>query len=341
MSPLADRLHAAAIAELVDLATTASGGPVALLSLDGELMAGTRPAAGSRRTHPVVLDGMAAGTVMGPGDADPSLLMLLSRSLELAVGAAHEAASRARFAEELAIGRRIQSALIPRRFPEVEGWDFAAAYEPAREVGGDLYDAFALRGRTDRIGLLIADVTGKGIPAALLMADVRALLHAATDNADGPVDALGRVNRILVAERATSLFVTAALLVVDTTTGAVRYGSAGHESPLIVRSDGTVEMLEAEGPLLGAFAKATFQECWAQLGPGDAVVLYTDGVTETRDVGRSFYGEAAFEASLAAASGHPALGIRDAVMAPLRAFRGEAEPFDDLALLVMARHPGP
>ena len=127
---------------------------------------------------------------------------------------------------ELAIGRRIQQSLLPRFLPEIEGWTFAAGYEPAREVGGDLFDVFQLRGRPDLVCLLIADVTGKGIPAALLMADVRALLHAAADNADGPADALGRVNGILVRERATPLFVTAALLVVDTASGGdpVRVG---------------------------------------------------------------------------------------------------------------------
>ena len=115
------------------------------------------------------------------------------------------------------------------------------AYEPAREVGGDLFDVFHLRGRPDLVCLLIADVTGKGIPAALLMADVRALLHAAADNADGPGDALRRVNGILVRERATPLFVTAALLVVDVASGAVRFASAGHEPPLVARFRGGID----------------------------------------------------------------------------------------------------
>ena len=104
---------------------------------------------------------------------------------------------------ELAIGRRIQRSLMPRRFPSLPGWEIAAAYDAAREVGGDLYDAFLLRDRPGCLGLVIADVTGKGIPAALVMADVRALIHAAADHGGGPAVTIDRVNRILVSERAT------------------------------------------------------------------------------------------------------------------------------------------
>jgi hypothetical protein len=104
---------------------------------------------------------------------------------------------------ELAIGRRIQRSLMPRRFPAIDGWEIAAAYDAAREVGGDLYDAFPLRDRPGCLGIVVADVTGKGIPAALVMADVRALIHAAADHGGGPALTLSRVNKILVTERET------------------------------------------------------------------------------------------------------------------------------------------
>ena len=136
------------------------------------------------------------------------------------------------------------------------GWRFSADYEPAREVGGDLYDVFGLRAGGDRVVLLIADVTGKGVPAALLMADTKALLHAAADNATGPADALARVNRILAIERRSARFVTAAMAEVDAGSGEVRLAIAGHEPPLVVQADGLVEEMEVSGPILGAFAGA-------------------------------------------------------------------------------------
>jgi phosphoserine phosphatase RsbU/P len=339
---LDDSQHAAAVVELLALAADAAAGvPIAVVGADGTVIAGTPPPEPPAVAHPIVLEGGPAGRVIAGEGAPASLVMLLARSLELAVGGAHRAAAQARMAEELAIGRRIQAALIPRRFPEVPGWSFAAAYEAATEVGGDLYDAFLLRGRTDRFALLVADVTGKGIPAALLMADVRALLHAAADNAEGPADALGRVNRILVRERATSLFVTAALLVVDPASGMVRYASAGHEPPIAVRLDGgQLVELDAKGPLLGAFDAAVFEERTDRLEPGDALVLYTDGITESRDAAREFFGEARLTIALAAAPGEGAAAIADRVMEAVRGFRGGAPPFDDLTLLVATRDRG-
>jgi sigma-B regulation protein RsbU (phosphoserine phosphatase) len=171
------------------------------------------------------------------------------------------------------------------------------------------------------------------------MADVRALLHAAADNAAGPADALGRVNRILVEERATSLFVTAALLAIDVDSGEVRYASAGHEAPLVARAAGRIDRLDAAGPILGAFADADFAEESTVIEPGDAVLLYTDGLTEARDAGRHFYGEEPLLATLRGSCGRPAEAIKDALVADVLAFRGEAEAFDDLTLLLVERRP--
>lgn len=344
MGTLDDLLADDALAGLLALASAAAGGaPIGLTDTDGRLVAGRSPGPIAARRHPIELDDRIAGAVIGDETVPAELLAFLARALELALAGARDHADRARVGQELAIGRRIQLALLPRRFPEVEGWTFAADYEPAREVGGDLFDAFRLRDRADRFGLLIADVTGKGIPAALLMADVRALLHAATDNADGPADALRRVNTILVRERVTSLFVTAALLVVDSATGQVRYASAGHEPPLVARCAGGLDRLEAAGPILGAFGDAAFEERTVALDPGDAIVLYTDGVTEARDEGHGFFGEERLIDCLAGACGRPANEILRAIVDGVRSFRGPAEPFDDLTLLVAehAREGGP
>jgi sigma-B regulation protein RsbU (phosphoserine phosphatase) len=340
MSALDELLDPGALAGLLGLASAAAGGAaIGLIDREDRLLAGRSAGAIPPRRYPVTHDGRVVGAVISGGAIAPELLVLVARAVELALTGAQDQADRARVANELAIGRRIQLALLPRRFPDVDGWTFAADYEPAREIGGDLFDAFPLRGRTDRFGLVIADVTGKGIPAALLMADVRALLHAAADNADAPADALGRVNRILVHERPTSLFVTASLLLVEAATGQVRYASAGHEPPLVARCDGRLDALEATGPILGAFADGDFEERTARLEPGDALVLYTDGVTEARDTARRFFGEERLRAAITGACGRPAGEIVRAVMDDVRAFQGDAEPFDDLTLLVVERRP--
>jgi serine phosphatase RsbU (regulator of sigma subunit) len=329
-----------AVSGLLDLASAAAGGSgVALLDEAGVPVAGraTDDVAPAGPSVPVMLDGERVGTVTTEPGASRAVLVLVARTVELLLDTGRAHADRVRLAEELSIGRRIQAALVPRRFPDVTGWSFAAEYEAAREVGGDLYDVFPVRGRSGIVALLVADVTGKGIPAALLMADVRALLHAAADHADGPADALARVNRILVTERATSLFVTAAMLIVDAASGEARFASAGHEPPLVARSAGGIEALEQPGPLLGAFAGATFHEGSTRLDPGDALVLYTDGVTETRDPARAFYGEERLRDRLAGVCGRTATEILAELSGDVRAFRGSAEAFDDLTLLVARR----
>ena len=240
---------------------------------------------------------------------------------------------------ELAIGRRIQISLMPRRFPTIEGWEFASAYEPAREVGGDFYDVFRLRDRRECVGLVVADVTGKGIPAAILMADARGLIHAAADHGTGPADSLGRVNRILVDERASGLFVTVAHGVLDANTGRLVIARAGHDPLHILRADGRLEILEPPGRLIGMVADLEIEPLATTLEPGDAFIGHTDGVTEARSTDGSFYGEERFRALLASVAGSSAGAIVDAVVTDVAAFRGRAEPSDDLTLLVVRREP--
>ncbi len=310
--------------------------PIGLVDTEGRLLAGSPVPAGAHAL-PVHLHDTIVGHVEYDAAVPRDVVALVCTSLELAIRGARHHASEERAANELAIGRDIQRSLLPRHFPEVEGWRFAADYEPAREVGGDLYDVFRIRGDREDVALLIADVTGKGVPAALLMADTKALLHAAADNADDPADALGRVNRILAVERRSSLFVTAALAAIDTDTGDVRLASAGHEPPLVVRADGTLDAVLARGAILGAFAGATYEPASSRVGPGEVVVLYTDGITDTRDAAGVFYGEARLRGVLAGLTGASADDVRRVVVDDVRAFRGDADLFDDLTILVAER----
>jgi serine phosphatase RsbU (regulator of sigma subunit) len=252
----------------------------------------------------------------------------------------HESvASRERFEHELAIGKRIQRSLMPRRFPHLDGWEIAAAYEAAREVGGDFYDVFPLRDRPDEIGLVVADVTGKGIPAAILMADARALVHAAADYASDPALTLAAVNRILLEERATSLFVTIFHGRIRRSTGLLRYASAGHDPMAVLRADGGLQWLDAPGRMAGMNLDLGAESREVVIEAGDSIVLWTDGVTEARNVERGFFGEERLAALLRAQAGRPAAEIVEAVTGSVRDFRGEAEASDDVTLLVVRRLP--
>jgi serine phosphatase RsbU (regulator of sigma subunit) len=241
--------------------------------------------------------------------------------------------------QELAIGRRIQISLMPRRFPEIPGWEIAAAYEPAREVGGDFYDVFRLRDQPGSIGLVVADVTGKGIPAAILMADTRALIHAAADHGGTPVETLTRVNRILISERSSGLFVTVAHAVLDSATGRLQLALAGHDPIHVLRADGTLDVLDPPGRLIGMVADLEAEPVDLVLEPGDALVAHTDGVTEARSVDGGFYSEERFRALLRSLAGAEASAIVAAVDADVAAFRAGADPSDDLTLLVVRHRP--
>ena len=189
------------------------------------------------------------------------------------------------------------------------------------------------------IGLVVADVTGKGIPAAILMADTRGLIHAAADHSDDPAETLARVNRILVDERASGLFVTVAHAVLDT-----RHRPPDPRPGRPRPAPSPAGRRPARGPRAagppdrdGRRPRPDLVEL--ALEPGDAFVGHTDGVTEARSADGSFYGEDRFRALLTSLAGMPAAGIVDAVVADVAAFRGRAEPSDDLTLLVVRRQP--
>jgi serine phosphatase RsbU (regulator of sigma subunit) len=288
-----------------------------------------------------ILLGRAPGEpLFTPGDkrlvasvASQAALALERAELQRAVG------DRRALDQELAIGRRIQLSLMPRTFPDVPGWDVAAAYEPAREVGGDFYDVFRLRDRAGEIGLVIADVSGKGIPAAILMADARALIHAAADHGDGPIASLGRVNRILIAERSSGLFVTVAHAVLETATGRLVLVRAGHEPLHVLRASGELEVVEPPGRMIGFVDDLAAAPAEVRLDPGDAFIAHTDGVTEARSVDGTFYGDVRYERLLGRLAGADASTIVRTVVDDVTAFRAGADPNDDVTLLVVRHRP--
>jgi sigma-B regulation protein RsbU (phosphoserine phosphatase) len=183
-------------------------------------------------------------------------------------------------------------------------------------------------------------VSGKGISAALLMAFVRPILRTAMDRSGDPVAALERTNWILASERHTGLFVTAVAAAIDLDTGEATIANAGHELPIVVRADGTIAEIEGGGPLLGAFGRLDAEPARVQLGPGDRLLLYTDGVTDAQSPAGERFGLERLLAAIGAVARDPS---PDALVASITnavtTFRGTAEPADDVALLVAGRSP--
>jgi len=209
---------------------------------------------------------------------------------------------------------------------------------PAKEVGGDFYDFFLID--AERLGFVIGDVSGKGVPAALFMAVSRTLLKATALQGLPPERCLEQVNRILAAESVNCMFVTVFYGILNTRTGEVVYCNAGHNPPFILRHDGRVEAMEMTGGLvLGVFAKATHQAKQIMLQSGDGLLLYTDGITEAMDPDSNEFTESRPEASLKRFTGFSLNEIIQGVLDDVRAFSAGAPQADDMTMLVLRAWP--
>ncbi len=241
---------------------------------------------------------------------------------------------------DLAIAREIQQAILPRvfpPFPEYSGvLDIAASMEPAKDVGGDFYDFFRID--DDRIGFLIADVSGKGIPAAIFMAVSRTLIRATGVNGGSPADCITRSNKLLAAESVDCMFVTVFYGILNVKTGEVSYCNAGHNPPYILKRDGQVEVLPTQqDPMMGAIDGIVYHEDSLQLNPGDALVMFTDGVTEAMNKDNEEFGEKRLEDTIADVAMHNCQQINDAIKADVAAFTDGAEQSDDITVLALKR----
>jgi phosphoserine phosphatase RsbU/P len=185
--------------------------------------------------------------------------------------------------------RRIQRKLLPNVIPQIDGWEIAASWQPAAGVGGDCYDV--VRFGETRLALSIADVVGKGIPAALLMSNLQAAVRAFATDAAQPGELCQQVNRILCGNIGEGRFISFFYCVVDDDLGALTYANAGHYPPILVRADGSVERLIPGGAVLGVFADAGYEQGSVAVRSGDRLVLFTDGITEARRADDQEYGE--------------------------------------------------
>lgn len=249
-------------------------------------------------------------------------LLALLRELQASV---HTRELFASLQQELEIARRMQQAILPRAAPPTPRVRLDATMIPAREVGGDFYDWFLLD--DNRLALVVADVSGKGVPAAFFMAVTRTLLRSTAAFVAHPAQVLARLNDELAAENDETLFVTLFYAVLDLRTGQLDSVNAGHNPPLLRRADGSVQALpRGRNPMLAAQAGLQFQADRCQLAPGDALLLYTDGITEAQDPAGALFGEPALVAALSTAGDQPV----QALVAAVRAFENGAAQADDI-----------
>ena len=249
--------------------------------------------------------------------------------------AAHEAlVKQERLERELELARQVQQSMLPHSFPPVRGYTIAAHNEPARQVGGDLYDMIVLD--DDHFAIVVADVADKGMPAALYMSLTRSLLLAEARRTLSPRDTLTNVNRLLLELGEMNGFVSVIYGVVECSSRKFTYARAGHERPILLRN-GVVETLDGEGTVLGVVDEANLRlsEEQAQLQPGDCLALYTDGLADVLDSFGHFSGLDQLKRLMQAQSGLDADSLCKAVFRGLGNYRGPAEQFDDMTLLVL------
>jgi len=247
-----------------------------------------------------------------------------------------EISERARIEQELRVARRIQQASLPEEVPTLDRWEISPLYRPAREVGGDLYDFHLLS--EGRLGVVIGDATGKGVPAALVMSTTCGMLQLAAQELDSssPGEVLSRVNETLFARIPSNMFVTCFYTVLEPESATLRYANAGHDLPYLWH-DGAAEELRARGMPLGLMPGMHYEEKEIVLQEGDSALLYTDGLVEAHDPQREMFGFPRLQA-LVSEHGEEERSLEEVLLEELYSFVGEGwEQEDDITLLTLKR----
>ena len=300
---------------------------------------------------PLVTQGELIGTLnLGPrlseqdySSDDRRLLATLAaqaapaiRVAQLVREQAAEAAERERYEQEMKVAQLIQQQFLPRELPNLPEWQVAAYYGPARVVGGDFYDFIELG--EGRIGVVVGDVTDKGVPAALVMARTHSILRAEAPRLINPAAVLARANELLVPEMPARMFVTCLYGVLEPATGRFVFANAGHNLPYVRTGDGVIE-LRATGLPLGLLPGIVYEETEGTVGHGDAVLLYSDGLVEAHGPEREMYGFPRLREAMA--TDDAGSQLLDRLLDELHAFTGPGwEQEDDITLVTLRRSSG-
>ncbi len=299
---------------------------------------------------PLVADGRSIGTLVidtrHPRHFTPDeirFLQLMANQAAIALERARlrrEEIKRHRLEEELAVGRQIQFSMLPPCCPSIPGWEFAAAYEPARQVGGDFYDFFDLPGEPGRMGLLIADVSGKGVPAALYMALSRTIIRNNALRGRSAAEVLISANRYIQEDSQANMFLTAFYGELDTRNGRFTFVNAGHNRPLWWQAaTGEFHELRTKGIVIGILPHVQLEERTITLAPGDLLLMYTDGITEATNTDREEFDVSGLQNAVSHAlmtDGNPQTVVA-VVLDAVKTFSGDVSQADDFTLLVVKR----
>lgn len=261
---------------------------------------------------------------------------LESKNRELQQAIERQAAERELQGQELQQAREIQQSLLPKEIPQVTGFEIEGAWEPASVVGGDYYDVIKLS--ETKLGICIADVVGKSVSAALLMANVQASVRAFATESTPPSVLCRRVNSVLCANIAVGKFVTLFYAVLDAERGSLRYTNAGHPLPILIRANGEVEELQNGGAVIGVFPDWKYEDSVVRLGPGDRLLLFTDGITEAGLPGGEEFGEQRLVAGARAFAGKSTAELKSSLLTDVKQFCA-SQLRDDATLMVISALP--
>lgn len=260
---------------------------------------------------------------------------LADRTRKLLERQIKDSADKQQIASELSVATHIQTSMLPRifpAFPAQKEFDIYAMTNPAKEVGGDFYDFFLVD--DDHLAVVVADVSGKGIPAALFMVIAKTLIKDHAQRGTSPDVVFTEVNRLLCEANDEGMFVTAWLGVLELSTGHLSYVNAGHNPPLLRRAGGRYDYLRTRsGFVLAGVEETRYRSCSLELAPGDALFLYTDGVTEATDAEKQLYGEERLATALNSHKDYAPKELLSAVRDDVEAFVGQAPQFDDITVL--------
>ncbi len=297
---------------------------------------------------PLVADERSIGTLVVNSlerrrfdENDIRFLQLMANQAAIAIEKArlhHQELIQQRLEEELAVGRQIQLSLLPKSCPTKPGWEFCDIYRAARQVGGDLYDFFDLPGEGKRLGLVIGDVSDKGVPAALFMGVSRSLIRSAAFSGRNPAAALNQANRLIQRESQSGLFLSAFYGILDIDSGRLTYANAGHNPPLLFRpARGKFQELTADGIVLCVLEEIDLEEKQIDLSSGDVLIFYTDGVTEAMNATFDEFGVERLQAAVVTSADGRATYILQTILDAVSAFTGGTDQSDDLSLFVVKR----
>src|SRR5215211_3432686 len=277
----------------------------------------------------ILIHRIVAGKIAEEWSQGSGLAELAQQRLE------QERIERERIEHELKVARSIQQASLPEKVPDLEGWQITPFYQPAREVGGGFYDFFELE--DGQLGLVVGDATGKGVPAALVMASARSMLRAVAQGTEhSPGGVLGRVNDALATDIPPNMFITCFYAILDPKSGTLRYANAGHDLPYLWNG-GDCEELRARGMPLGLMPGMGYEEKEMVLDTGEGVLFYSDGLVEAHNPEGEMFGFPRLRA-LIAQHGEEERALRDFLMRELHSFTGEDwEQEDDITLVTLQK----